>query len=115
MRDHKYLWIIKFNSQAPGEADLYIPAPPSFGDTWMKAVSPEAVDSEALAHLLRLEEICQKIQRDRGNLEAAAEAGEYLKEAQNVNAKLHDLEKLFKKFNEFLKRLSRPPHGEWED
>lgn len=111
MQDSKFLWIIKFNPQKQEEADLYIPAPPSFGGGWMKTHSNDELNDEALHYLSHIQEICEKIKDDCKDQrpENVAEAEEYLKKVKDVNHKLDDLEDLFKKFNDFLKRLNTPP------
>lgn len=110
MEDSRFLWIIKFNPQKQEEADLYIPAPPSFGDEWMKTGSQDDLNDEAMRYLGHIQEICEKIKGECNtqNPEDVAEAEEYLKKAKKVKNKLGDLEELFKKFNAFLKRLNNP-------
>lgn len=111
MRDSNFVWIIKFNPKKQGEADLYIPAPPSFGGNWMKVRNDQEPGAEGLEWLAQIQEICEKIKDEceEQNPRDAAEAQEYLDRIKDVNHKLEDLDELFKKFNDFLKRLSNPP------
>lgn len=114
MQDSKFIWIIKFNPQKQDEADLYIPAPPSFGGGWMKTRSEEEMDTEAMNYLTHIQQICEKIKEEcqTQNPEDVAEAEEYLRKVKDVNHKLQDLDDLFRKFNDFLKRLNNPPPKE---
>ena len=111
MTGSKFLWIIKFNPEKQDEADLYIPSPPSMGAQWMKTRTPDDAEDEAIDYLSHIQEICEKIKDEcqTQSPEDVAEAEEYLKKVKNVNNKLSDLEDLFKKFNDFLKRLNNPP------
>jgi hypothetical protein len=111
MRDSTFLWVIKFNPEKQEEADLYIPAPPSFGGGWMKTRTEDEFDRQMLKYLGHIQDICENIkdQCAEETPENIAEAEDYLKKVKEVNHKLGDLDALFQKFNDFLKKLNKPP------